>query len=406
MSRIDDLIRQHCANGVEFRPIGEISELVRGNGMPKTDFADAGVGCIHYGQIYTYYGTWTTETISFVSPEKASKLAKVDPGDLVVTNTSENVEDVCKAVAWLGEDQIVTGGHATVLKHDQDPKYLAYYLQTAQFHADKKRHATGTKVIDVSAKRLAKIRVPVPPLEVQAEIVRVLDLFQSLEAELEAELEARRRQYAHYRDSLLAFAEREREIRWVTLADVCRSVSSGGTPSTGRADYYGGSIPWVRTQEVDYAPIESTKVMITEEGLRNSSAKWIPAHCVIVAMYGATAAKAAINTVPVTTNQACCNLEVDPEVALVRYVYQWICNEYERLRSLGEGSQSNLNAQKIKSFPIPLPPLVEQQRIVGILDRFDALVNDLSVGLPAELVARRRQYAHYRDRLLSFEEAA
>ncbi len=179
--------------------------------MPKSDFVEAGVGCIHYGQIYTYYGTWTTETLSFVSPEKAAKLAKVAPGDLIVTNTSENIDDVCKAVAWLGGVQIVTGGHATVLKHDQDPKYLAYLLQTAQFHSEKKRHATGTKVIDVSANRLAKIRIPVPPIEVQREIVRVLDMFQSLEAELEAELEARRRQYAHYRDSLLTFSEFERE---------------------------------------------------------------------------------------------------------------------------------------------------------------------------------------------------
>lgn len=190
------------------------------------------------------------------------------------------------------------------------------------------------------------------------------------------------------------------------MSDVCRSVSSGGTPSTSRPDYYGGSIPWVRTQEVDYKPIRSTEVMITDEGLRNSAAKWIPAGCVIVAMYGATAAKAAINAVPVTTNQACCNLEVDPDVALVRYVYHWICNEYGRLRGLGEGSQSNLNAQKVKRYPIPVPPLPEQQRIVGILDKFDALVNDLSVGLPAELRARRTQYEHYRDRLLSFEEAA
>ena len=219
MSRIDDLIRQHCPSGVEYRAIGEIGQLVRGNGMPKADFTETGVGCIHYGQIYTYYGTWTTKTVSFIPSEKAAKLAKVDPGDLIVTNTSENVDDVCKAVAWLGDDQIVTGGHATVLKHDQDPKYLSYLLQTAQFHAEKKRHATGTKVIDVSANRLARIRIPVPPIEVQREIVRVLDLFQSLEAELEAELEARRRQYAHYRDSLLAFAESERERERDQVAD-------------------------------------------------------------------------------------------------------------------------------------------------------------------------------------------
>ena len=210
MSRIDDLIRQHCPNGVEYRALGELGQLVRGNGMPKSDFVESGVGCIHYGQIYTVYGAWATETISFVPPEKAARLAPVAPGDLIITNTSENLDDVCKAVAWLGSSTIVTGGHATVFKHGQDPKFVSYYLQTPQFFEEKRRLATGTKVIDVSAKSLAKIRIPVPPLEVQREIVRVLDLFQSLEAELEAELEARRRQYAHYRDSLLSF-ERERE---------------------------------------------------------------------------------------------------------------------------------------------------------------------------------------------------
>jgi type I restriction enzyme S subunit len=208
MSVIQDLLRTQCPDGVAFRPIGEIAELVRGNGMPKSDFVESGVGCIHYGQIYTYYGTWTTETLSFVLPQKASTLAQVEPGDIIITNTSENLDDVCKAVAWLGGSTIVTGGHATVLKHSQDSKFLSYYFQTREFHAAKKRHATGTKVIDVSSRNLAKISIPVPPLEVQREIVRVLDLFQSLEAELEAELGARRRQYAYYRDSLLDFTER------------------------------------------------------------------------------------------------------------------------------------------------------------------------------------------------------
>jgi type I restriction enzyme S subunit len=123
-------------------------------------------------------------------------------------------------------------------------------------------------------------------------------------------------------------------------------------------------------------------------------------------MYGATAAKAAINIVPVTTNQACCNLEVDDRIADFRYVYQWVCNKYVELRSLGEGSQANLNMQKIKNFAIPIPGLSDQRRIVESLDKFDTLLNDLSVGLPAELAARRSQYEYYRDRLLTFEEAA
>jgi len=208
MSRIDDLIAEHCPRGVEFKALGEIADLVRGNGMPKSDFKESGVGCIHYGQIYTYYGVWATETISFVATTTATRLAKVDKGDLIITNTSENLEDVCKAVAWLGKEQIVTGGHATVIKHKQDPKYLAYFFRTPDFFAQKKKLATGTKVIDVSAKSLAKIRIPVPPLDVQREIVKVLDTFTKLEAELEAELEARRRQYQYYRDALLSFDER------------------------------------------------------------------------------------------------------------------------------------------------------------------------------------------------------
>ena len=121
-------------------------------------------------------------------------------------------------------------------------------------------------------------------------------------------------------------------------------------------------------------------------------------------MYGATAAKVAINKIPLTTNQACCNLEIDETKALYRYVFHWLCKEYWSLKALGQGSQSNLNAQTIKQYIIPLPPLPEQRRIVSILDRFDALCNDLTSGLPAEIAARQKQYEYYRDKLLTFPE--
>lgn len=215
MSRIDDLIVELCPGGVEHKALGAVARLVRGNGMPKTMLTAEGVGAIHYGQIYTRYGTWAASTHSFVSAQDALRLAKVDHGDIIITNTSENVEDVCKAVAWLGDKQIVTGGHATVIKHTLDPRYLSYWFQSPAFGEQKKRLASGTKVIDVSARQLEKVRVPVPPLEVQREIGKILDAFAELEVELEAELrrelEARRRQYAHYRDALLTFPERERE---------------------------------------------------------------------------------------------------------------------------------------------------------------------------------------------------
>lgn len=152
--------------------------------------------------------------------------------------------------------------------------------------------------------------------------------------------------------------------------------------------------------------IHDTEVKITERGLEGSSARWIPANCVIVAISGATAGRSAINKIPLTTNQHCCNLEIDPAKASYRYVFHWLSHEYEKLRALGQGARADLNGAIIKKFPIAVPSLEEQARIVAILDQLDALVNDLSIELAAELNARGQQYAYYRDRLLTFREAA
>lgn len=188
-------------------------------------------------------------------------------------------------------------------------------------------------------------------------------------------------------------------VEWKTIKDICKNITSGGTPSTSRTEYYNGNIPWLRTQEVDWTDIFDTGIKITDSGLKNSSAKLIPENCVIVAMYGATAAKVAVNKIPLCTNQACCNLEIDETTANYRYVYYWLCNSYNHLRSLGEGSQSNINGQKVKSYEIPIPPLEIQNEIVSILDKFTFLEAELE----AELEARKTQYEHYRNALLSFE---
>lgn len=402
MSRIDDLIAEYCPDGVKHQTLGEIGEFIRGNGIQKRDFQDSGFGCIHYGQIYTYYGLFADHTKSFIDPNLAEKRKKAYKGDLVIATTSENEEDVCKTCAWLGEEPIAISGDAYIFRHHQNPKYISYCFQSELFQSQKKKYITGTKVLRVNGDAMAKIHVPVPPLPVQEEIVRILDSFSSLEAELEAELEARRKQYTHYRNELLTF---ERVVT-VCIQDICVRICSGGTPSSKRHDYYDGNVPWLRTQDIDFNVINQTSATISDEGLRNSAAQWIPANCVIVAMYGATAAKVAVNSIPLTTNQACCNLQIDETKADVRYVFHWLSNEYEHLKALGEGSQSNINAKKVKSYPISLPPLEEQRRIVSILDRFDKLTNDLSSGLPAEIEARRKQYEYYRDRLLSFDELA
>ncbi len=198
---------------VKWLTMNEIGTLVRGSGLQKKDFVEHGIGCIHYGQIYTYYGTFAKSTKSFVLPLMADKLTKVEQGDLIIACTSENVDDICKTVAWLGDSTIVTGGHAIVFKHRQNAKYLAYYFQTKMFFDQKRKYARGTKVMDITVKDLEKIVIPIPPIEEQQRIVAILDKFETLVNDisegLPAEIAARRQQYEYYRDKLLTFKRKE-----------------------------------------------------------------------------------------------------------------------------------------------------------------------------------------------------
>lgn len=209
MSQLGRLIATHCPKGVDLKPMGEVGEFIRGNGLLKSDLVEEGAPAIHYGQVHTHYGTWASETKSFVSDALAGKLRKAKPGDLVIATTSEDDKDVAKAVAWIGETDVAVSGDAHIYRHTLDPKYVSYFFQTEQFHDQKMVHVTGAKVRRISGDSLAKISIPVPPREVQAEIVAVLDRFARLEADLEielqAELDARRQQYRFYRERLLAF---------------------------------------------------------------------------------------------------------------------------------------------------------------------------------------------------------
>lgn len=158
----------------------------------------------------------------------------------------------------------------------------------------------------------------------------------------------------------------------IEIQQICSNICSGGTPKSTVAEYYGGNIPWLNTKEINFCRIYKTEKTITDEGFNNSSAKWIPANSVIVAMYGATAGKTAITRIPLTTNQACCNLTIDSTKADYRFAYYALCNDYAFLSSLANGgAQQNLNTQQIKEFEIPFPSLREQKRIADILSSLD-----------------------------------
>ena len=272
-------------------------------------------------------------------------------------------------------------------------KYLYYCV--CNFYKKKgnyKRHWSNAKIT----------LIPIPPLKIQEKIVQILDKMTEYVTELISELTSRKKQYSFYRDKLLSFDDEAYQVEWKTLLEVSKKITSGGTPDRSNSLYYGGSIPWLRTQEVDFREIYDTELGITEEGLANSSAKWIEKNAVIVAMYGATAAKVGIAKIPLTTNQACCNIEIDENIANYRYVYYWLTYNYETLKSMGQGSQSNINAGIIKSFKIPVPSLEIQSRIVQVLDNFDTVCNDLNIGLPKEIELRQKQYEYFREKLLTF----
>ncbi|EGR2464860.1 TPA: restriction endonuclease subunit S [Vibrio cholerae] len=334
-----------------------------------------------------------------------------------IYNASENpviiFDDFTTANKWVDFDFKAKSSAMKMISSNDETKYLLKYvyywlntLPSELVEGDHKRQW-------ISNYANKKIPIPCPEnpkksLEIQAEIVRILDAFTELTAELTAELNLRKKQYNYYRDQLLSFAEGD--VEWKTLGDVTKKWYSGGTPTARNPEYYeGGDIPWLRTQEVKFSDIENTEVKITQSALDNSSAKWIPKNCVIIAISGATAGRSAINKIPLATNQHCGCLEIDSSKALYRYVFHWVSYNYENIKALGQGARGDLNSSIIKNFKLPIPfandpekSLKEQTRIVAILDKFDALTNSITEGLPREIELRQKQYEYYRDLLLSF----
>ncbi|EAS5076758.1 restriction endonuclease subunit S [Salmonella enterica] len=196
---------------VEHLPMGQknVGEFIRGGSLQKKDFTESGVGCIHYGQIFTYYGTSADKTKSFVSEVLAKKCRKAETGNLIIATTSENDIDVCKAVAWLGDNEIAVSSDACIYKHKLNPKFVSYFFQTEYFQNQKRQYITGTKVRRVNADSLGKILIPVPPSQEQDRIVRILDKFDTLTSSisegLPREIELRKKQYEHYRNLLFSF---------------------------------------------------------------------------------------------------------------------------------------------------------------------------------------------------------
>ena len=206
---------------VEWKTLGEIGEFIRGKRFTKADYVeDGGISVIHYGEIYTRYGVYTTHSLSQVRADMAASLRYAKHGDVVITDVGETVEDVAKAVAWLGDDDIAIHDHCYAFRHSLNPKFISYYMQTDSFISEKAKYVARTKVNTLLINGFSKIMIPVPypkdhekSLKEQARIVEILDKFDTLTNSitegLPREIELRQKQYEYYRDLLFSFPKPE-----------------------------------------------------------------------------------------------------------------------------------------------------------------------------------------------------
>ncbi|EMJ5793386.1 restriction endonuclease subunit S [Citrobacter freundii] len=388
---------------VEWLSLGELGDFIRGNGLQKKDFVESGFPAIHYGQIYTRYGLSADKTFTYVLPELANKLRKAQKNDLLLATTSENDEDVVKPLAWLG-DNVAISGDMMLFRHEQNVKYLAYFFQSEIFQTQKMKYITGAKVRRVSSGDLSKIKIPIPSsnnpeksLAIQAEIVRILDKFTALTAELTAELTMRKKQYNYYRDQLLSFDDEHEkpiyleklldgvEVEWKTLGEV--AVIGTGNHDTQDAIEHGKYIFYARGREplkLNVFDFDETAIITAGDGAG------------VGKVFHYAKGKYALHQ---RAYRIVPNAFMNP-----RFVYHYITAYFFTYiqKASVSSSVTSLRRPMFLNFPIPVPPSEEQARIVEILDKFDTLTNSITEGLPREIELRQKQYEYYRDLLFSF----
>ena len=387
MSRLQELTERYCPDGVEYKALGEIGELVKGSGLQKKDFTEDGVGCIHYGQIHSRFGTYTDRVVAHVPEMLAERLTVVHPGDLVVAVTSEDVAACCKAVAWIGDEDIVTGGHCVVIRHDLDARYLSYCFQTTEFYKQKKRFAAGVKVTEMRTDRLARIMIPVPPIEVQREIVRLLDAYtaahDALVAKLNEETELKAKSLAAYRETLLTFAE---SVRWATLDEVC---------NVGRGTYITGK---------EVVPGDIPVILGGKEPAYYHNVANHEGEAIVVSRSGVNAGYASYWNQPIFVSDGFV-VDMPEDGVLLQYVFRYLEMKQPDLIAMNRGSGvPHITGKMLKDVMVPIPDMDEQLDIINKLDCAAGAYARLISALREEDDLRWLQLAEFRNQLLSFPE--
>ena len=395
-----------CSN-VEYKRLGDIATAIyRGAGIKRDEVTETGIPCVRYGEIYTTYNVTFNNCVSHTDEDKIQNKKYFEHGDVLFAITGESVEEIAKSCVYLGHDKCLAGGDIVVLKHNQNPKYMAYVLSTTNAQSQKSKGKVKSKVVHSSVPAISDIIIPIPPLAEQEKIANMIVRFDHLCNDisngLPAEIEARKKQYEYYRDTLLSFddkacshivkVEREREltrtkaIKWLKLSDIV-TIERG--KRVVRNDL---------SQEIGYPVYQNALKPLGYYTDKNRNA-----NSVFVIGAGA-AGEIGYSYVDYWAADDCFTFVCDDKLNQ-RYLYFLLMSKQAYLKNnVRKSSIPRLPRIALENMEIPVPPLEEQERIVSILDRFDKLCNDISEGLPAEIEARQKQYEYYRDKLLSFKE--
>ena len=391
MSRIDDLISKYCPNGVELKRLGDLLDYEQPSKyiVESTDYTEVGIPVLTAGQ--TFILGYTDEIKGVFKASKENPVIIFD--DFTTSNH------------WVDFDFKVKSSAIKMLKPYPDTaicfKYVFYVLNSIKYTS--LEHSR--KWISV----FANMQIPVPPLPVQEEIVKILDSFTMLEAELEAELEARKKQYEHYRDELLDPDTMQDNVKMLPIKDIV-SDSFWIMPAT--PEYLQEGVPYITSKNIGNGKIFFDNVKyISEEAFNSISAKRpILPNDILISMIGT------LGNIAIVAKedgkfygQNMYLLRLNEDIVSLKYFFYFfnslkIKNYLSSIKN--NSGQGYLKTQHIEEIQIPVPPLEEQERIVSILDKFDTLVNDISEGLPAEIDARKQQYEYYRNKLLDFQQIA
>lgn len=406
MSKLEELIEQLSPNGVEYKPFGEIATIVRGaSPRPIKNFIttdDDGVNWIKIGDVKPG-SKYIMETAEKITPEGATKSRLVKNGDFILSNSmSFGRPYIVKNQGCIHDGWLAISDFSDTFISD----FLYHLLNSNKYQIMMRQRASfGGAVQNLNADIVKGLELPIIPLPIQEEIVRILDNMTSLTAELTAELKARQKQYEYYRDSLLSFEDKGEQdgVRWMKLGEIARFIYgyTGKAKEQGTARYIRitdiGINGYLNPQDAKYIDLndENEKYVLQKGNL-------------VMARTGATYGKTLYFDSDTPSVYASFLIKIELSTVLnSRYYWHFSkSNLYwqQANKLVSTAGQPQFNANALANVLVPVPPLKEQQRIVDILDRFDKLCNDISEGLPAEIEARKKQYEYYRDKLLTFKE--